>query len=119
MNKLGKGGYPDNGNGYYSQKLPYKTWFEYNTAVRVHQNMIEQMPFQLTFLLVGGYMMPKWGMIASWVAASARAIYTIMYTKYGPGARYIGSLLGGLFILTTGLGGVFFLAKDIWTKGVL
>ena len=34
--KLGKGGYPDNGNGFYSQKIPYKAWLEYNNAVRVH-----------------------------------------------------------------------------------
>ena len=35
------GGFPDSGNGYYADKLPYKTWFELNTAIRVHQNFVE------------------------------------------------------------------------------
>ena len=27
-----KGGYPDHGNGYYSRKLTYKQWFQFNVA---------------------------------------------------------------------------------------
>ena len=31
-----KGGYPDSGNGYYSDKLSYKQWFNLNNAFRTH-----------------------------------------------------------------------------------
>ena len=31
-----KGGYPDSGNGYYSDKLSYKQWLNLNNAFRTH-----------------------------------------------------------------------------------
>ena len=30
------GGWPDNGDGRYSDKLSYRAWFEFNNAQRVH-----------------------------------------------------------------------------------
>ena len=36
-----KGGFPDNGSGYYSRKLSYKEWFEFNLAQRAHLNFVE------------------------------------------------------------------------------
>ena len=35
------GGFPDNGMGYYSKKLDYKDWFEFNSAQRLHINYLE------------------------------------------------------------------------------
>ena len=34
--KPATGGNPDEGEGRYSSKLPYKAWVEFNNAVRVH-----------------------------------------------------------------------------------
>ena len=36
-----KEAYPDTGNGYYSQKLPYKDWLEMNLRQRTHANFLE------------------------------------------------------------------------------
>ena len=33
-------GYPDMGNGRYSEKLSYKEWYNYNNIQRVHQNFV-------------------------------------------------------------------------------
>ena len=38
------GGFPDSGNGYYSEKLSYEAWYEFNCAQRVHLNFVETMP---------------------------------------------------------------------------
>ena len=38
---LPKGGYPDMGNGRYSEKLSYKEWFEFNVGQRIHYNYLE------------------------------------------------------------------------------
>ena len=37
------GGLPDDGNGYYSKKLPYKDWYVFNNWVRAHLNFLETM----------------------------------------------------------------------------
>ena len=34
--KLAAGGFPDSGNGYYADKLQYKSWYELNGAIRAH-----------------------------------------------------------------------------------
>ena len=34
--KPAPGGFPDAGDGRYSQKLEYKSWVEFNNAMRVH-----------------------------------------------------------------------------------
>ena len=39
--KIGKGGYPDCGNGRYTHKRGYKDWVEFNRDQRVHLNFME------------------------------------------------------------------------------
>lgn len=36
-----KQGYPDCGNGLYSDKLSYKDWFQFNLDQRAHKNYLE------------------------------------------------------------------------------
>jgi len=50
-----KGGYPDCGNGVYSQKLSYKQWFDFNLAVRTHMNFIEIVTPAIVMILIGGF----------------------------------------------------------------
>ena len=38
--EIEKGGYPDMGNGVYSQRLPYKDWYAFNNAQRCHYNYV-------------------------------------------------------------------------------
>lgn len=53
------GGYPDTGNGFYSQKLSYKDWYEFNVLQRVHLNYLENMPVALMSLLCSGVYRPR------------------------------------------------------------
>ena len=75
------GGWPDNGEGRYSEKLPYKQWFDFNNAMRVHQNFVEQLPIMLVFLSVGGLVLPRAAWIIGFLNVLARFIYTVMYTQ--------------------------------------
>ena len=46
------------GTGRYSDKLPYKDWFNFGLAQRIHQNFLEQLPIYLIFSLVAGIRFP-------------------------------------------------------------
>lgn len=81
------------GNGRYAQKLPYKSWYEFNNAQRVHYNYLEGATVVLTWLLIAG-------LRYEWVAVGAgstyfvaRLIYAIGYASKGPQGRLIGFLL--------------------------
>ena len=52
--KVPKFGYPDMGNGYYSSKLTYKQWFDFNVVQRVHSNFLEQILIVILLMLVSG-----------------------------------------------------------------
>ena len=39
--KAPKGGHPDDGNGFYSQKLSYKDWYDFQNIQRAHYNFLE------------------------------------------------------------------------------
>ena len=36
VNRPEPGGFPDTGNGFYADKLSYKSWFQFNCAWRAH-----------------------------------------------------------------------------------
>ncbi len=95
-----KGGYPDMGNGRYSQKLTYKEWFEFNTAQRIHYNYLEGVTGLVIWILVGGLAYP-------WVAVGlgsahilGRIIFHVGYSLKGPQGR----LVGAIFNAATNLG---------------
>ena len=88
------GGFPDCGDGRYAQKLPYKDWMEFNNAMRVHQNFVEQLPMLLFLLLPSGLFLPKITMYAGFMIAGGRAIYAVTYLKSGSDGRKIGTILG-------------------------
>lgn len=97
------GGWPDAGDGRYSDKLPYKQWVEFNNAMRVHQNFVEMLPLILTFLVLGGLVLPKAAMYIGFINAAARIVYTIMYTKYGANSRALGAIAGSLPLYGLGI----------------
>ena len=39
--EIAVGGFPDCGEGRYSQKLAYADWIKFNNAMRVHMNFVE------------------------------------------------------------------------------
>jgi len=75
-----KGGYPDCGNGVYSQKLTYKQWHDFNLAVRCHMNFIEYVTPAIVMILIGGMQYPVVTMSAGVAFFVARIIYTIGYS---------------------------------------
>ena len=97
------GGFPDAGDGRYSDKLDYKSWVEFNNAQRVHQNFVELLPVIVTFLLLGGLVLPKITMWIGFLHAFARIIYTFCYVKYGSNSRVLGAVAGSLPLYILGL----------------
>ena len=97
------GGFPDAGDGRYSEKLDYKSWIEFNNSMRVHQNFVELLPVIVTFLLLGGLVLPKIAMWIGFLFAVARIVYTVMYVKFGSNSRVIGAVAGSLPLYLLGI----------------
>ena len=97
---LPKGGYPDTGNGFYSRKLSYKEWFEFNLAQRAHLNFVEQVFLACFLVLVAGVKYPIYASIAGSIYFVGRILYAIGYSSKVEG-RLMGVLIGylGLFPL--------------------
>uniref|UniRef100_A0A7S3TJ23 Uncharacterized protein n=1 Tax=Strombidinopsis acuminata TaxID=141414 RepID=A0A7S3TJ23_9SPIT len=96
------GGWPDNGEGYYSRKLSYKDWYEFNSAMRAHQNLVEAMPYNTILVLLAGLIVPRLALFTSSLNVFARFIYSCLYVKYGPRGRWVGIILSnGSMIATT------------------
>ena len=104
-NKLPSLGYPDMGNGYFSSKLSYKNWFEFNSAKRAHENFVEQLGFIIPNILIGGLIFPKTAIGFGLTYFMARVAYAIGYTSIGgPNNREFGAyILNITCILSFGL----------------
>ncbi len=82
----------------YSDKHP-----EFNCAQRVHQNTLEQLPFAIPAMLLGGLRHPCYAGIFGGVFVFARVIYSLGYYTGDPSKRVPGAMLstlGGLLPLT-------------------
>ena len=70
-----RGGYPDHGNGFYSTKLSYKDWYEFQLAQRSHKNLLEFVTVVVCALLIVGVVFP----ITSLILGSSYLITAILY----------------------------------------
>ena len=52
------GGYPDQGNGRFCMKLPYKEWYLFNCAQRVHMNYVEGFTVFVLGTFISGIIYP-------------------------------------------------------------
>ena len=93
-------GLPDYGSGYYSKNLEYKKWYEFNKAIRIHQNQLESIPFIMIWTLLAGVCYPTAAAITGGIYILARFFYLIGYSK-APKFRSPGFLLS--FLSTLGL----------------
>jgi len=84
-------GYPDMGSGFYSQKLSYKQWYDFNIAQRVHYNFLEMAPSTFVSLLLGGLYFPIASAGFGLGLAVFRLVYCIGYTGKGPKGKSIGA----------------------------
>ena len=89
-----KQGYPDHGSGRYSQKLPYKAWFELNNSQRCHQNFLETVAVLVLGLLVAGLKFPNAAAILGGIHFIGRIFYILGYTSSrGADKRMVGALM--------------------------
>ena len=106
------GGFPDMGSGRYMAKLGYKEWFDFNNAQRAHQNMVEQLPYVITFLMGGGLVAPMVTCYIAWFSVLMRIAYIIGYAYKGPDARVFGAVSGLLPMYGIGLYSAFVLIRQ-------
>ena len=76
--EISSGGFPDCGEGRYSEKLPYKDWLIFNQTYRVHVNFVESLPAIITILLVSGLSLPALTTLVAYVTIFLRAIGFIL-----------------------------------------
>ena len=80
----GSGGFPDCGEGRYSEKLTYEQWSRYCYFFRAHNNFVEQLPVIAGILAFSGLFLPKTSMIVGFFNVVSRIVYTAAYIKKGP-----------------------------------
>eukprot|EP00347_Sterkiella_histriomuscorum_P021275 403334577 len=81
-------GYPDMGAGPFSKKLPYKDWFQFNCAQRIHANSLEQLSWALPALLINGLFFPKFSASMGLVVLVGRELYRYGYmSNDGPNSK--------------------------------
>ena len=91
---LPTGGYPDQGNGRFSDKLTYAEWYDFNNAQRVHQNFVENVGVVVPATLLAGLAFPQAAAIAGGVHFLGRFLYAWGYTtKEGGNRRETGAVL--------------------------
>ena len=91
-------GYPDCGNGFYSDKLDYKHWYDFNSKQRAYKNCLESLAPVLCFLLIGGLEVPWVTISAGLVYLIGRLIYFIGYIR-NPKQRAPGFIIAFLGML--------------------
>ncbi|CDW78762.1 mapeg family protein [Stylonychia lemnae] len=85
-------GYPDHGSGVHSMKLSYRDWFDFNNAVRVHMNLIEQLPLIMVLLVLAGLKSPFVTLICAIVYFLLRIVFAVGYFKFAPSYRIYATL---------------------------
>lgn len=103
--KVPNGGYPDMGNGRYSQKLSYEAWYNFNNAQRSHYNYLESVTCVLCWLLIAGIGYNWYAVAFGSAYLIGRLLYSIGYAVFGPRGRVIGFLISllcsiALFVLS-------------------
>ena len=69
---------------------------DFNCAQRAHQNTLENLPFFLVNLLLGGVRFPKYAAIAGGVFLLGRVVYSIGYYTGKPERRVPGAIMSTL-----------------------
>ena len=80
---LDRMGYPDCGNGHYSDKLEYGVWYDFNCKQRAYKNMLEFLTPVVVFLLIGGLELPWVSIGFGLLFIVGRLLYAIGYASAG------------------------------------
>jgi len=89
-----QGGYPDMGNGRFSDKLSLKDWTTFNNYQRAHYNYVEGIASVITLELLSGLFFPRFAVLFGLIYIVGREIYARGYR--GSGAK--GRMYGALFL---------------------
>ena len=100
-----KSGYPDTGSGWYSSKLTYKQWFEFNVAQRIHMNFLEQLFLVLFIILAAGISYPAYTVYAGIAYSVGRLAMAIGYLRSVkgriPGGVLVNASTSALFVMSS------------------
>jgi uncharacterized membrane protein YecN with MAPEG domain len=91
--KIEKGGYPDMGSGFYSQKLSYNDWYKFNNCQRAHYNFVESVAATTLMLIVGGLYFPRVAACFGLAIILGRLAFAIGYASGGPRGRTFGAII--------------------------
>ena len=72
----------------------------------------------MTFLLVGGLIVPEIALYAAWFATIARFLYAIGYIVFGPNARMAGAIFTLLPVYALGGYSAYSLIRGVFASGV-
>ena len=114
-------GYPDMGNGLYSDQLDFEQWIKFNQAQRVHQNFVEWIAIFVVLLWICHLCYPRTAWMFNVLYIVGRALYGIGYNKQ-PKSRILGALsfILGTFVLIGVVGYGFGTKAPLrWENGVL
>ncbi|RKP07918.1 hypothetical protein THASP1DRAFT_24009 [Thamnocephalis sphaerospora] len=92
--------YPDMGSGIYASKLDEKDWVAFNSVMRSHLNLSEQLPGYLILLLLSGLHYPRAAAIAGATYTLGRFVYARGYRSQGPQGRMGGAMLSMASMVT-------------------
>ena len=98
------GGNPDDGNGYFSRKLSYADWYEFNNYQRSHLNFLETIMPVVVCVFITSINQALWACISVFVLLIGRICYAIGYQKGGPKGRLVGAILWDLGMLSVLIG---------------
>ena len=80
-------GYPDMGAGMYSRLLPYKDWFQFNCAQRVHANSVEHLAWTLPTFIGTAIFFPRTAAVFGTTVLVGRELYRYGYMTDGPTSK--------------------------------
>jgi len=87
------GGYPDMGNGRYSEKLTLEQWTTFNNYQRAHYNYVEGIASVLILELASGLFFPRLTFILGVSYLVGRQLYSSGYRSRGATGRLVGAII--------------------------
>ena len=92
------GGYPDNGEGRYSEQLTFGEWHRFSQAVRAYNNFSEWILSTILSILLCGLFFPTLGGLFGYGIAVGRILYAVGY-MINPDKRIVGAAIAEILVL--------------------
>ena len=96
--KIPQGGYPDDGNGKFAEKLSFGEWHEFNLAARAFNNFTEWIMGSVASIAMAGLYNPELAAIIGYIIALGRLLYALGYLV-SPKHRIVGAAMAKIAIV--------------------